>query len=126
MELHVGRPGEPGSPLLSVGLGDDEVHTLVELLGGSQVTQSLARLQQYVEGIEIEWLKVGTASPLAGLSIAGAGIRSRSGVSVVAVLRGEVTHPAPGPEFRIEAGDTLVVVGTPEGIAAATTVVRGG
>jgi len=126
MELHVGRPGEPGSPLLCVGLGDDEVHTLVELLGGSQVTQSLARLQQYVEGIEIEWLKVGATSPLAGLSIAGAGIRSRSGVSVVAVLRGEVTHPAPGPEFHIEAGDTLVVVGTPEGIAAATTVVRGG
>jgi len=126
MEIHVGRAGEPDAPPVCVPLGDDEVHTLVEVLGGSRVTQSLARLQQYVEGLEIEWLKVGAASPLAGLSIAGAGIRSRSGVSVVAALRGEVTHPAPGPEFRIEAGDTLVVVGTPEGIAAATTVVRGG
>lgn len=126
MEIHVGRAGEPAAPPLCVGLGDDEVHTLVEVLGGSRVTQSLARLQQYVEGLEIEWLSVGAASPLAGSSIAAAGIRSRSGVSVVAVLRGEATHPAPGPEFRIEAGDTLVVVGTPEGIAAATAVVREG
>jgi TrkA domain protein len=125
MEIHVGRADEPEAPPLSIGLGDDEVHTLVEVLGGSRVTQSLARLQQYVEGIEIEWLKVGTASPLAGNSIAGGGIRTRSGVSVVAVLRGEMTYPAPGPEFRIEPGDTLVVVGTPEGIATATGVVRG-
>lgn len=126
MEIHVGRAGEPEAPPVCVPLGDDEVHTLVEVLGGSRVTQSLARLQQYVEGLEIEWLNVGTASPLAGSSIAAAGIRSRSGVSVVAVLRGEATYPAPGPEFRMEAGDALVVVGTPEGISAAAAVVRGG
>src|SRR4030042_1134841 len=63
------------------------------------------RLQQYVEGIAIEWLRVGPASPVAGTTIAGSVIRSRSGVSVVAVLRGDVTHPAPGPGFRLEAGD---------------------
>ena len=124
-EIHVGSAADPDAPRLCVPLGDDEVHTLVEALGGLQVTESLARLQQYVEGIEIDWLQVGAASPVAGSSIAGAGIRTRSGVSVVAVLRGSATHPAPGPEFRIQVGDTLVVVGTPEGIAAATGVVRG-
>jgi len=124
-ELHVCLTADPESPPVCVGLGDDEVHTLVEVLGGARVTESLARLQEYVEGIGIEWLQVGTGSPVAEQSLAGAGIRSRSGVSVVAVLRGPATHPAPGPEFRIEAGDTLVVVGTPEGIAAAAGVVRG-
>lgn len=124
-EIHVGTAADPDAPPFCVGLGDDEVHTLVEILGGSRVTESLARLQQYVEGIAIEWLKVGAASPVAGSSIAGAGIRSRSGVLVVAVLRGDVTHPAPGPDFRIDAGDTLVVVGTPEAIAAAIEMVRG-
>jgi K+:H+ antiporter subunit KhtT len=124
-EIHVGNAADPDAPRLCVPLGDDEVHTLVEALGGLQVTESLARLQQYIAGIEIDWLQVGAASPVAGSSIAGAGIRTRSGVSVVAVLRGSATHPAPGPEFRIQVGDTLVVVGTPEGIAAATGVVRG-
>jgi TrkA domain protein len=125
-ELHVGRAADPSSPPVCVGLTDDEVHTLVEVLGGARVTESLARLREYVEGIAIEWLQVGAGSPVAEHSLAGAGIRSRSGVSVVAVLRGEVTHPAPGPEFRIEAGDTLVVVGTPPGLAAAADIVRGG
>lgn len=124
-EVHIGSVADPDSPPVCVALGDDEVHTLVEVLGGAQVTESLARLQEYVEGISIEWLQVGRGSPVAEHSLAAAGIRSRSGVSVVAVLRGEVTHPAPGPDFRIEAGDTLVVVGTPEGIAAAAGVVRG-
>lgn len=124
-ELSVGAAADPDAPSLCIGLEDDEVHTLVEVLGGLQVTESLVRLQQYVEGIAIEWLKVAESSPVAGSSIAAAGIRRRSGVSVVAVLRGEMTHPAPPPDFRIEAGDTLVVVGTPAGIAAATTVVRG-
>ena len=125
-EIHVTSDDDPGTPLLCVDLADDEVHTLVEVLGGSRVTESLARLQQYVEGITIEWLPVGRDSPVGGSSIAAAGIRQRSGVSVVAVLRGEVTHPAPGPAFRIEAGDMLVVVGTPEGIAAAAGMLRAG
>jgi len=125
-EIHVGRLSDPDSPPLCIPLADDEVHTLVEALGGLQVTESLARLQQYMESIAIEWLKVGPASPVAGRSIAGSVIRSRSGVLVVAVLRGDATHPAPGPGFLIEPGDTLVVVGTPEGIAAATGLVRAG
>jgi len=125
-EIHVGSASDPDSPPFCIPLADDEVHTLVEALGGLQVTEGLARLQQYVEGIAIEWLKVGPASPVAGASIAGSVIRSRSGVLVVAVLRGDAAHPAPGPDFLMEAGDTLVVLGTPESIAAAAGLVRGG
>ena len=40
-------------------LDDDEVHTLVEVLGGLRVTEGLVRLQEFVEGLAIEWLKVG-------------------------------------------------------------------
>jgi TrkA domain protein len=124
-EIHVSTADDPATAVC-LNLSDDEVHTLVEVLGGSQVTENLARLQQYVEGLAIDWLNVGPSSPVAGASIAAAGIRSRSGVSVVAVLRGHLTHPAPGPEFLIEAGDTLVVVGTPEGLTAATSILRAG
>jgi len=125
-EVHVGMAGDPQAAAPSFTLSDDEVHTLVEVLGGSRVTENLARLQEFVEGLAIEWLKVSPGSPVAGASIAAAGIRARSGVSVVAVLRDDQTQPAPGPEFRIAAGDTLVVVGTPEGITAAAGILRAG
>lgn len=125
IELHLGTTCEADATLLRIPLSDDEVHTLVEMLGGLQVTTSLARLRQYVEGLAIEWINVGAASPVVGKSIAEAGIRARSGASIVAVVRGEVTNPAPQPRFSIEGGDTLVVVGTADGISRATSVIRG-
>ncbi len=125
-EVYVGSADDPGAAAAFFSLGDDEVHTLVEVLGGSRVTANLVRLQEFVEGLAIEWLKVSPGSPIAGASIAAAGIRARSGVSVVAVLRDDQTHPAPGPEFRIAPGDTLVVVGTPDGVTAAAGILRAG
>jgi TrkA domain protein len=43
-------------------------------------------------------------------------VRTRTGVSVVAILRGDQAIPAPGPDVEMEPGDYLVVVGTPRGI----------
>jgi TrkA domain protein len=43
----------------------------------------------------------------------------------VAVLRGEQAIPAPGPDTPLQAGDTVVVVGTPKGIAALTRLLGG-
>jgi TrkA domain protein len=57
-------------------------------------------------------------SPYAGRSIATAGVRSITGVSIVAVLRADAAFPSPGPDFRLEVGDTALVVGTPDGVEA--------
>jgi TrkA domain protein len=42
------------------------------------------------------------------------------------VLRGGSAHPAPGPDFTLAAGDTLVVVGTPRGIEDLAVLLRSG
>jgi TrkA domain protein len=47
-------------------------------------------------------------------------------VSIVAVLRGDAAHPAPGPAFALRGGDTLVVVGTPRGIEELAVLLRSG
>jgi TrkA domain protein len=47
-------------------------------------------------------------------------------VSVIAVLREDQPHPAPGREFRMEAGEALVVVDTPDGIGAAEALLPPG
>ena len=66
----------------------------------------------------VDWVPVPPGSPYAGRTIATAGVRSITGVSIVAVLRADVAFPSPGPDFRLEAGDTALVVGTPDGVAA--------
>ena len=68
----------------------------------------------------IECLRT-TAPGLTGETLAGAGVRERTGSTVVAVERDDELHTDLPPTFRIERGDELVVVGTD---AAATRFVE--
>jgi TrkA domain protein len=103
-----------------VQLTGAESEALAGLLGGSRITEALTALRQQVEGLAIDWLPVSQGSPYAGRTIADTQARSRTGVSIVAVLRNQAAIPAPPPAFRFQPGDTAVVVGTPAGVKALT------
>lgn len=60
----------------------------------------------------IEWTDLPEDSPLAGESLREAEIRHRTGVSVIAVQRGEETVDNPEPEFELAGDDILVTLGT--------------
>ncbi|QLG61505.1 cation:proton antiporter regulatory subunit [Halorarum salinum] len=62
----------------------------------------------------IEWVEIGEDSPVVGETLQEANVRNRTGVSVVAIQRGEETIANPKPDVTIEAGDTLVSLGTRE------------
>jgi TrkA domain protein len=106
-------------------LGPEDSRTLAELLGVSQVAKDLAELERDVAGLAVDRLPLGAASPFDGKAIGDTRARTRTGVSIV-VLRGDEAHPAPGPEFALRGGDTLVVVGTPRGIEELAIVLRPG
>ncbi|MGH2635817.1 MAG: cation:proton antiporter regulatory subunit [Actinomycetota bacterium] len=107
-------------------LGPEDARTLAELLGVSQVAKDLAELEQDVEGLAVDRLPLAAGSPYHGRTIGDTGARTRTGVSIVAVLREGSAHPAPGPEFGLLGGDTLVVVGTPRGIEELAVLLRSG
>lgn len=88
--------------------------------------EGLGKLQQVVEGLAIDWLPIGPGRPYVGRTIGDTRARTRTGSSIVAVLRLDEAFPAPGPEFRIEAGDTLVVVGTSRGIEHLVEILHAG
>lgn len=115
-ELFIGSSGDPDEFKRLVGLSRTDARTLADLLGVSRVAEQLADLQQRIEGLVIDWLPVRDDAAYVGRTIGDAQIRSRTGVSVVAVVRGEDAIPAPGPEVAMRAGDYLVVVGTGRGI----------
>ena len=125
-EMFVCASSDPDAVALSLRLSYDESHALADALGGSTLVSNLTDLEQQVEGLAIDWLNVGERSPFADRTIGDARIRTQTGVSVVAVIRGERAHPAPGPDFGIEAHDTLVLVGTSEGIAAVRDILTPG
>ncbi len=61
--------------------------------------------------LELAEVKVHPSSDLVGKTLAGAGVRQRFGIIVVALKHGETSIFNPGPDECIEAGDVLVALG---------------
>jgi CPA2 family monovalent cation:H+ antiporter-2 len=78
----------------------------------------LARLGQASRQIETEWVSLPENSQLAGRTIGELGVRTKTGASVVAIVREDLVVASPGPDDRLEAGDLVGVLGTPEQRAA--------
>lgn len=109
----------------SVRLDEVESEVLAELLGVSRLTQSLGAAREVVGNLVVEWLPIEDGSPFVGRTIGDTQLRTRTGSSVIAILRGDGATPAPGPQDEIRGGDTLIVVGTLEGVRAAGERLQG-
>ncbi|MFK7919536.1 MAG: cation:proton antiporter regulatory subunit [Ilumatobacter sp.] len=107
---------DPDSCSMQLSLNADDTRTLAEMLGTSQINTAVQVAQQEIEGLAIEWITVEPESSIGGTTIGDGQFRTKTGSSVVAVIRGEVPHPAPGPEFGLESNDVVVAVGTIDGL----------
>jgi TrkA domain protein len=114
-ELAVYDRDDPDACRAVLHLSGEDTAALGELLGASQVSETVRRVQQ-LEGVAMDWITVPAASPAAGRTIADGGYRTRTGASIVALVRDDQTVPAPGPEVLILGGDVVVALGTPEGL----------
>ena len=116
-ELAIYDRNDPDRCTAVIHLNPDDTRTLAELLGVSHVSEAVSAVQQRLEGLAIEWFTIPAGSPVVGTTIAEGEFRTRTGTSIVAVVREGATVPAPGPEYRFEAGDVAVAVGTTDGLA---------
>ncbi|MER7044871.1 MULTISPECIES: cation:proton antiporter regulatory subunit [Streptomyces] len=113
---------DPDACRLEVPLSSDEATALAHLIDPAPIDAVRT------DGIDLvtEHIPVGARSPYAGLLLAETQARTRTGASIVAVLRRTAAHPSPGPDFRFAIGDTLVAVGTREGVDALAEIIAGG
>jgi TrkA domain protein len=114
-ELAVYERGDPDACRTVLHLDVDDTNALGELLGLSQVNATIRETQR-LEGVAMDWVAVPAASAFASSSIGEGAFRTRTGASIVAIVRGDTTIPAPGPEVRFQAGDVVVAIGTVEGL----------
>ncbi|WP_049924699.1 cation:proton antiporter regulatory subunit [Halopiger djelfimassiliensis] len=70
----------------------------------------------------LEWYNVTETADIAGQSLEGARVRERTGVSIVAIQRGDDLISPPNPETVLSVGDTLVVIGDREDCAEFETL----
>jgi TrkA domain protein len=108
-----------------VRLEEEDSNTLADLMGAAQVTQAAGELRQSVGGLTIDWLPIQPNWSCASCPVEHSGLQEHTGVTIVAVVRNGHTVPVPNSEFQLFPGDVAVVVGTPEGINRATTLLQG-
>ena len=75
--------------------------------------------------MHVERIVLGANAPAVGQSLAETGLRSRTGALVLAVRRGESDLATPDANFRLAAGDVLVVVGQPQQLKGAYNLLTG-
>lgn len=126
IELIISKSDDPDACLASLPLTADEAGALANLLGAPQLVAQLNEDHRDLPGIQTRQLPIQTSSPFDGRTLGDTAMRTRTSVSVVAVMRAGQVHPSPTPDFTITAGDLLVAVGTSEGLDAAVKILRNG
>ena len=112
------RLADPDKARRLFRLTDREAEALAQILGAPRIVESYADLTKEIPGLDAGQVEVGDHSPYAGHPLGDAKARTRTGASIVAIVRDEQVLASPGPAEVLQAHDVLVVIGTADGIAA--------
>ncbi len=124
-DLLVADVDDPDQTLVQLALTDEESDILAELLGSSVILSRLSQLTDEVDGVYTEQIALPAGSPYAQRRLGDTAARTRTGASIVAVIRGRSVLPSPGPEFAFAGGDVVVAVGTRTGLDRLSAILSG-
>jgi len=93
--------------------------------GGARPRLTLTGTLGAMPQMHVERVVLREEAPVVGQTIADTALRSKTGALILAVRRGESDLATPGPDFRLAAGDVLVVVGQPQQIKSAYRLLTG-
>jgi TrkA domain protein len=123
--LSGGAGSDPDEARPLFRLTPDEADAVAEILGAPRIAERFADLSREVPGLSAGQVQVTDASPFARRPLADTRARTRTGASIVAIVRGEHVIASPTPAEVLRAGDVLVVIGTHDGIAGVEQILRG-
>ncbi|MFI6173623.1 cation:proton antiporter regulatory subunit [Nocardia sp. NPDC051052] len=126
IDLIISKTDDPDACAAQIPLSTDEAAVLANLLGAPQLVAKLNDEHSDLPGITTRQLPIADGSPYEGRTLGETAMRTRTKVSIVAVMRAGQLHPSPGPDFTFTSGDVLVVVGTPDGLDAAAKILTHG
>ncbi|WP_093658687.1 cation:proton antiporter regulatory subunit [Streptomyces wuyuanensis] len=102
----------------------EEADILAEILGAPRIAERFADLTKEVPGLSAGQIEVRAGGPFVDRLLGETRARTRTGASIVAIVRGEEVIPSPGPTQVLRAGDVLVVIGTHDGIAQVEQIIQ--
>lgn len=107
-------------------LTDAEAEALAQILGAPRMVERFADLTKEVPGLDAGQVEILAASPFVDRPLGETKARTRTGASIVAIVRDEEVLASPGPEEVLHVRDVLVVIGTEDGISRVRRIVDQG
>jgi TrkA domain protein len=107
-------------------LTDEEAEAVAQILGAPRIAERFTELAREVPGLEAGQIRILPGSPFVDRPLGDTRARTRTGSSIVAIVRNEEVLASPGPAETLRARDVLIVIGTEEGIAGVEQIVEKG
>ncbi len=107
-------------------LTDEEADALAQILGAPRMVESFADLTKEVPGLDAGQVEIVAGSPFVDRPLGDTKARTRTGASIVAIVRDEEVLASPKPDQVLHARDVLVVIGTEQGISGVRRIVDQG
>lgn len=106
-------------------LTEEEAEAVAQILGAPRIAERFSELTREVPGLEAGQVHITPDSPFVDRALGDTRARTRTGASIVAIVRNEDVIASPGPAETLRPRDVLIVIGTEEGIAGVEHIVRG-
>lgn len=107
-------------------LTEDEAEALAQILGAPRIAERFADLTREVPGLNAGQVAILPGSPFVDRPLGDTRTRTRTGASIVAIVRDDEVLASPGPDEVLHAGDVLVVIGTEDGLGGVENIVAKG
>jgi TrkA domain protein len=107
-------------------LTDEEADAVAQILGAPRIAERFTELTAGVPGLDVGQVQIRPGSPFVDRPLGETRARTRTGASIVAIVRNEEVLASPGPAEILRLHDVLVVIGTEAGIAGVEQAVAKG
>jgi TrkA domain protein len=97
-------------------LTDEEADAVAQILGAPRIAERFTELTREVPGLEAGQIAIQPGSVFVDRPLGDTRARTRTGASIVAIVRNQQVLASPAPSEMLRAADVLIVVGTEAGI----------
>lgn len=110
----------------NIELSADETREMgAQLLGATYQPVDIDTMKTFQKQVVMEWVELKPKSPLNGQTIEEARIRTRTGASVIAIVRGEDMIVSPEANEKLYENDTIMAIGKSDQIKEFEALCRG-
>lgn len=117
-ELALFDETDPDTCSSQIHLSHEEAAALSDVLGASMLIGQFTSARDQDVDLHTEHFVLPAKSTYVGGRLGDTEARTRTGVSIVAISHNGSVEPSPTPDAPLSAGDTLIAVGTRQGLDA--------